>query len=231
MSIQFGSLDPNLSLRIEEYGLSKLYVSLIFGIQPFFEMLGSFSLPYIVPSWIEHRVTMITFLLILGLSNFLIGPFYGGLDLPVMLTGLVLSGIALGPLVIPNMAEMMNATAQKYPDADLDHASSLLSGILNSCMGLGMAAGPILGGLLFEATNFNLMNTIIGGFLVLMALLYFVCAGGFEAFRQTCINFRNRNRKESESTVGNEGPRPSSLMPIKAGSAVLLHLSGSLSNR
>ena len=85
---------------------------------------------------------------------FLVGPFYGGLNLPVMLIGLSLTGISLGPLVIPNMAEMMNATALKYPNCDLDHANSLLSGILNSCYGLGNAIGPLLGGLLIQKTDF-----------------------------------------------------------------------------
>ena len=110
-------------------------MSLIFGIQPFFEMIGTFSTPYIIPRWVEHRVTLMTFLFLLGASTFLIGPFYGDLNLPVMLIGLTISGISLGPLVIPNMAEMMNATALKHPYCDLEHASSLLSGILNCCMG------------------------------------------------------------------------------------------------
>lgn len=183
MSIQFGSIDPNLSLRIEEYNLSPIYVSLIFGIQPFFETIGSFTMPYIIPKWVEHRVTLITFLFLLGFSTFLIGPFYGDLNLPVMLTGLTLSGISLGPLVIPNMAEMMNATALRHPDCDLEHASSLLSGILNCCMGLGMALGPIMGCFLYDYTDFKTMNDIIGSLCIAMAVLYFVCAEGCQAFR------------------------------------------------
>jgi len=154
MTLAFGSIDPALSLRLAEYNINQLYTALIFGIQPFFQMLGTFGTPYIVPRWVEHRVTLITFLFLLGASMFLIGPFYGGLNLPVMLIGLSLSGMSLGPLVIPNMAEMMNATALKYPNCDLDHANSLLSGILNSCYGLGNAIGPLLGGLLIQKTDF-----------------------------------------------------------------------------
>ena len=154
MSIAFGAIDPSLSLRLQEYNLSPACVSLIFGIQPCFEMIATFTTPYIIPRWVEHRVTLISFLFLLGFSTFLIGPFFGGLNLGVMVIGLVLSGISLGPLVIPNMAEMMNATAQKHPDCEMEHACSLLSGILNCCYGLGMALGPILGGILYEFTNF-----------------------------------------------------------------------------
>ena len=102
-------------------------------------MFATFTTPYIIPRWVEHRVTLMTFLFLLGLSTFLIGPFFGGLNLPVMLIGLLLSGLCLGPLVIPNMIEMMNATAEKHPNCDMEHANSLLSGILNCCMGMGMA--------------------------------------------------------------------------------------------
>ncbi len=163
-------------------------------------MFGTFTTPYIIPRWVEHRVTLMTFLFLLGLSTFLIGPFYGGLNLPVMLLGLVFSGLCLGPLVIPNMIEMMNATAQKHPNCDMEHASSLLSGILNCCMGLGMALGPILGGWLGDVFGFKLAYDIIGGSMLLMAFLYFVCAGGCEAFRQTGINYANSKLKENTVT-------------------------------
>ena len=66
------------------------------------------------------------------------------------------SGAAMttSPRRANNEAEMMNATALKYPNCDLDHANSLLSGILNSCYGLGNAIGPLLGGLLIQKTDF-----------------------------------------------------------------------------
>ena len=183
-------------------------------------MIGTFSTPYIIPRWVEHRVTLMTFLFLLGASTFLIGPFYGDLNLPVMLIGLTISGISLGPLVIPNMTEMMNATALKHPDCDLEHASSLLSGILNCCMGMGMGLGPILGGFLYDYTDFQTMNNIIGGFCIAMAVLYFICAEGCDAFRQTCINFSRRNHVKAEKEVG--------LVPVKAASTVMILRAGSV---
>jgi MFS family permease len=91
----------------------------------------------------------------MGLSTFLIGPFFSDKNLGVMLLGLVLTGSCMGPLAIPNMAEMMDATKLAYPNCDLHHANSLLSGILNSCFGVGQAAGPLLGAFLTQVLGFR----------------------------------------------------------------------------
>jgi len=157
-------------------------------------MLGTLLTPYIVPKWVEIRVLLITFLFLLGASIFLLGPFYEEKNLEVMLIGLALSGMAMGPLIIPNLVEMMRATYLKHPSCDKDHRDSLLSGMLNFFYGLGMSLGPLLGGLLYQVTDFRTMNDIIGTFIMSMAVLYFLCAGGYQAYRQTCINFSKRNR-------------------------------------
>ena len=96
-------------------------------------MIGTFLTPYLIPKWVETRVILITCLFWLGASVFLIGPFYEEKNLAVMLIGLSLAGMALGPLFVPNMAEMMHATFIVHPTCDEDHACSLLSGILNLC--------------------------------------------------------------------------------------------------
>ena len=93
--------------------------------------------PFAIPKWIEIRVTLIIGSILLGGSILLVGPVYEDTNLVVMLVGLFLSGAFLGPIMIPNMAEMMIATKVKYPDSDLEHANSLLSGILNCCYGMG----------------------------------------------------------------------------------------------
>ena len=55
----------------------------------------------------------------------------------VMLIGLATSAIFYAPTIIPNMSEMMVSTRLHYPEHDLEHANSLLSGMLNSCFGIG----------------------------------------------------------------------------------------------
>jgi len=141
-------------------------------------MLGTFLTPYIFPKWVEIRVTLITCGVFLGLSTFLIGPFYEEQNLTVMLVGLILTGCFMGPMGIPNMAEMMHVTRSTYPDCDLDHANSLLSGLLNCFLGAGQALGPLLGALLLQLFNFRIMCDIIGGFVISMALLYLLSAQG-----------------------------------------------------
>lgn len=137
MSLAYGALEPTLSLRLEDYGLSQVVQGLVFGIQPFFYMIGTFATPYVVPRWVEHRVTLIVAMFGLGFSQLFVGPFFEEDNLLAMLIGLFLTGVFIGPLVIPNMAEMMRATAIRYPDCEMDHANSLLSGILNCSFGLG----------------------------------------------------------------------------------------------
>ena len=196
MYMAYGCLEPTLGLRLEEYGLSSVFQGLIFGIQPFFYMVMTFATPYVVPRWVEHRVTLIVSLFGLGFSQFFVGPFFEEDNLLVMLIGLVLTGIFLGPLVIPNMAEMMRATALRYPDCNRDHANSLLSGMLSSSFGIGQASGPLLGSFIYQVTNFRTMNDVVGIIIILAAVLYLVCAEGCQAFRQTCKNYGKRNDPE-----------------------------------
>ena len=54
-----------------------------------------------------------------------------------MLLGLGFSGFIMGFMSIPNMPEMMNAAREANPNCDLDHANSLLSGMLNAGFGVG----------------------------------------------------------------------------------------------
>jgi len=112
-------------------------------------MIGTLLTPYIIPKWVEIRVVLMTGAFCLGSSVLLVGPFFEEKNLAVMCVGLFISGSFLGPLMIPNMAEMMFATKISYPESDLEHANSLLSGILNCCYGAGGALGPLMGASLY----------------------------------------------------------------------------------
>ena len=104
--------------------------------------------PFAIPKWIEIRVTLIIGCILLGGSVLLVGPVHED-NLIVMIIGLFLTGALLAPIVIPNMNEMMNATKIAYPESDLEHANSLLSGILNGCFGIGQALGSLMGAALY----------------------------------------------------------------------------------
>ena len=179
--IAYGSLEPILSLRLLDYDVSGMQTGLIFGVEPLTFAVSTILIPYIVPKWIETRVTMITALILLSLSTFLVGPFYQDLSMSSMLIGLALSGFWLGFLVIPNMPEMIMATKEAHPNCDMDHANSLISGMLNAGFGTGQAVGPLLGGFLYQMTNFRMSMNIIALICLGYALIYFLCAKGPQA--------------------------------------------------
>ena len=164
---------------------------------PFSYMIGTLISSYLVPKWIEIRVTLIVGSFLMGLSVLLIGPVFEEKNLAICVTGLALSCIFLGPIIIPNMAEMMFTTKRKFPNANLEQANSLLSGIMNGFLGAGMAIGPLLGSSLYQTLGFRLMCDITAAILIVTSVLYFVFCQGCEAFSKTCKNFHLRHRKLS----------------------------------
>ena len=149
MNTVYGTLEPILSLRLADYNTTDLQTGLIFGVEVLAYAISTIIIPYVVPKWVEARVMLITALILLSFSTTLVGPFFTELSMVSMLIGLALSGFLLGFLVIPNMPEMMKATKEAHPRADLDHANSMLSGMLNACFAMGQAAGPLIGGFLY----------------------------------------------------------------------------------
>ena len=156
-------------------------------------MLGSFLIPYILPKWVEGRVSLITSLFLLAISTLFIGPFFAQTNLASMVAGLAFSGFFMSFLSIPNLPEMMIACQEAYPKSDQMHANSLLSGMLNACCGIGQATGPLLGAFLFETTDFRMTMIVESVLTAGYALVYLLCAQGCEAYAQTCRNFRNRH--------------------------------------
>ena len=95
------------------------------------------------------------------------------------------------------MPEMMVATAEAYPKCDLDHANSLLSGMLNAGFGSGQAIGPILGSFLYQLTGFRMTMNIMAALVVFQATVYLITANGCQALSKTCQNYSERNLPES----------------------------------
>ena len=100
----------------------------------------------------------------------------------IMLIGLATSAIFYAPTIIPNMSEMMVSTRLHYPDHDLEHANSLLSGMLNSCFGIGQASGPLVGSAIYQLLGFRWLCDITAGICVGFALLYLLFAQGFQSY-------------------------------------------------
>ena len=112
-----------------------------------------------------------------------------------MLVALGVSGFCMGLMAIPNMAEMLRVTKEKFPEADMGHANHLLSGMLCSSFGLGQALGPIIGALIYEKTDFRTMCNAIGGATISFSILYFLCCQGFTAYRLTFASCCSSKRR------------------------------------
>ena len=74
-SVTFGELEPILSLRVLDYGVSDFQIGLIFGITPLAYAIGCILTP-LIPRWVESRVIMITATVCVGLMTGLINPFF-----------------------------------------------------------------------------------------------------------------------------------------------------------
>ena len=162
-------------------------------------MIGCILTPYIIPKWFEGRLVIIISVIMMGILTVLVGPAWEDKNMTVMLIGLASYSIFLAPTVIPNMSEMILATRLAYPDADLEHANNLLSGLLGFCCGIGQAAGPLVGSAIYETMGFRALCDITAGFTVVFGILYLVCAQGCQSISSTCNKFRQRNVKRALS--------------------------------
>ena len=196
--IVYCALEPTLTLRLEDYGLAQTQKGLVFTIMPTMYMISCFVAPYCQPKWMETRVWLTVSAFFLGFSMLFVGPFFIDKSLPVMCIGLFFNGCMLGPLIIPNMAEMIVATKIAYPDCDHEHANSLIGGVLNSAYGIGGAVGPIIGTSLYQFVGFRNMCNVVGGVCMVFAMLYFVLCSGCEAWRSTMSRRANQGRQMSD---------------------------------
>lgn len=166
MYLVYGTLEPILALRLPDYtDLTKEETGFIFGIEPLTYLTGSMLVPFLIPQWVAHRVTLITSLLILSFATFLVGPVFADKNLNSMIIGLALSGFIMAFLGIPNMPEMIEACEQEEKDnnnnnlrgvqrqnskVDKNHANSMISGLLNASFGIGQTLGPLCGAFWFQ---------------------------------------------------------------------------------
>ena len=94
---------------------------------------------------------------------------------------------------------MMLSTHLIYPDADLEHANNLLSGLFNCWFGIGQALGPLFGSVIYQTIGFRALCDITAGISVAVSILYFIFGEGCQAISQTCKNFSERKVKRTLS--------------------------------
>lgn len=181
--------EATVLLRLEDYDVLKTYQGIIFPILSFSYMVGSQCVSYLVPKWVEKRVTIIFGTFLFGVSNLLVGPAIGEKNLVSMIGGLILSGFFMGPMFTPNMGEMMFVAKKQFSDESIKHTNNKLSGIIQCLGAIGMAVGPLMGSYLYEVFGFRYMCNTMAGVAILFAACYFLFCDGYEAITSTCKNY------------------------------------------
>ena len=122
--IAYCALSPTLVLRLSDYGLDQSQKGLVYAILPTMNMVSTIATPFVMPKWMEARVLLMITAFYAGVSMLFVGPICTDKSLATMCIGLFSTGCLLGPLVIPNMQEMIDANQTAFPDCDQEHASS-----------------------------------------------------------------------------------------------------------
>jgi len=83
-----GSLNE---IRLEDYDAPPWVLNVLFGVPATLFVLSCILLPYLVPNWVPHRVTLITSMFFYAFALSLVGPFFAPMNLTSMVVGLSLS--------------------------------------------------------------------------------------------------------------------------------------------
>ena len=90
-------------------------------------------------------------------------------------------------MIIPVLPEMIAAANKRFKGEQKQRVNTLASGLFNASLGVGQTVGPIIGALLYEYFGFRETQDMIACFCICYGLLYFICAGGWSAFKSTLM--------------------------------------------
>eukprot|EP00794_Sanderia_malayensis_P011822 gene11822-13046_t len=174
MALSF--LEPTLQGHLQKpFHLNSTKIGLMFLIAPgIYAILA--PLIGMVADKKDKRVIMVVGGVIMAISYILLGPtpFLPKNIIPstLWLNGVALAvlGIGVGPFLVPGLSDM-NDSAVRYGMAGDLSTHSAISGIFNAMFSIGAIAGPTVGGILVESTNFSWAAAIFGFFLLLWAVI------------------------------------------------------------
>ena len=92
MYLNYCLIEPILSLRLEDYNVRHSLEGLIYAIGSVAYIFSTMIVTYIIPEWVEHRVTLLTSLFLVAASTLLVGPVYPDKNIWMMVSGLFLTG-------------------------------------------------------------------------------------------------------------------------------------------
>ena len=180
----YSFMEPILAERLLDFDLSSMQIGFFFGIWPIFYIPASIAVQYI-PRNIDNRVTIIISAFLTGIAFIFVGPSEMlGMSNSLVLMGIgqALVGVFTAFMMIPGLPEMVESTIPLFPGQERE-VNDLSSGIFNSFLGFGQVVAPAYGSFVTEAVGFRKTADIVAIMCFIFAFLYFVIAGGPEAFR------------------------------------------------
>ena len=120
---------------------------------------------------------MLIGLLLFTVSLYMIGtsPMFGIDDVSsTILMGLFLMGFSAVMVTVPLIPEILTSIEKQLPWLEGEELNNVISGYLNSCIGIGEAIGPIASGALTESLGFRHGLDLAATFVLAFTVIYMV---------------------------------------------------------
>ena len=174
--ISFGS--PVLAIHLGSYeGFTKAWIGFYFSAPAITYLINSLFISHICDR-VHRRVVLLIGLILFSISIYMVGtsPMLGIDDVSsTILAGLFLMGFAAVMITVPLIPEILNSIESQLPWLEGEELNNVISGYLNSCIGIGEAIGPIASGLLTESLGFRHALDLAGTFILFFTLVYAIC--------------------------------------------------------
>lgn len=107
-------------------------------------------------------------------------------------------------MTIPCLPEMLDASTEKYPQANSQIVGDYSGALFSTFLGLGQVIGPLYGATTYAALNFRLTQDILAIFCIAFSILYFFFADGARSFRETLCRRLSSDLNRSWEKVDDE---------------------------
>ena len=148
---------------------------------------------------------MLIGLVLFTLSLYMIGtsPMLGFDDASsTILMGLFLAGFSAVMVTVPLIPEILASIERQLPWLEGEELNNVISGYLNSCIGIGEAIGPIASGALTESVGFRHALDLAATFVLAFTVIYMV----FNVRIGHCLKKNTKKEEELDEYIRYQDP-------------------------